>query len=155
MLAIFSNQVLLAHPTKRQSNHRKLPSPPKKKQKEKKRLGWWTEWLILMLCYFFKCYFKAVNFCPFLFYYFLTLHEFKCFLQPDIKDDLWLLSVLTSGLPPLSWRLLSAGDLVNHIANLKDARLLHVVQLSKQWSSFIDVLLRWFAQAIAVSSKTF
>lgn len=49
---------------------------------------------------------------------------------------------------------LSTADLVHHIADLQDPRLLHSVQLPKQRRRFVDVLLRWFALPIAVKEQS-
>lgn len=44
---------------------------------------------------------------------------------------------------------LSAADLVHHVSDLQDPRLLHGVQLPEQRRLLVDVLLRRIAQTIA------
>lgn len=46
------------------------------------------------------------------------------------------------------------ADLVDNVANMQDAGLLHLVQLSKQWRRLVDVLLGGFAQTIAAKQSS-
>lgn len=83
--------------------------------------------------------------CFFLLAYLLQLHLIESFL-PVSNDGV----NMTARLPACSSP--SVADLVHRVADAQDARPLDGVQLSKEGSGLVDVLLRRLAKTIAVKS---